>query len=192
MKRIKLKVETREETGKEASKKLRNSGYVPGILYSPHDKNNIMLKIPEKDLHLFLADKKHAHGIISLQIKDKEKKNKSRLAFVKDFQYDSLKKRINHFDFYGVTMKEKITLEIPVVIEGEPVGIKEGGILEVSLREVEIECLPVDAPETITIDVSQLGFNDSISISELTLPKGVKRIDDSDCTISSMFALTRL
>lgn len=192
MKRIQLQVETRETKGKEESKRLRNSGYVPGILYSPHDKENILLKVPEKELHHFLSDKKHAHGIIDLKIKKDDAKDVTRLAVIKDFQYDSLQKRISHFDFYGVTMKEKITLQVPIILEGEPKGIKEGGILDISLREVEVECLPADAPEAITVDISHLGFNDVLSLEDITLPKDVKLLTESDRTIASVVAPTKV
>ena len=190
MKRIKLDVETRDKIGKEESKKLRKSGYVPGILYSPHDKNNILLKIPEKELYQFLLDKKHSHGIINLKIKKDSAKDATRLAVIKDFQYDSLNKRINHFDFYGVTMKEKVTLQVPLVLEGEPKGIKEGGILDISLREIEVECLPGDAPEAITVDISQLGFNDVLSLADIELPKDVKLLTEPDRTIASVLPPT--
>jgi len=192
MKRIKLEVEMRDGKGKEESKKLRNSGYVPGILYSPHDKENILLKIPEKELHQFLSDKKHAHGIINLKVIKGDAKDSTRLAVIKDFQYDSLKKRINHFDFYGVTMKEKITLQVPLVLEGEPKGIKEGGILDILLREIEVECLPGDAPEAITIDITGLGFNDVLTLEEIELPKDVKLITEPDRTIASVVPPTRM
>jgi len=192
MKRIKLLVESRDKIGKEENKKLRNSGYVPGVLYSPHDKDNILLKIPEKELHHFLSDKKHAHGIINLEIKKDDVKNVTRLAVIKDFQYDSLQKRINHFDFYGVTMKEKITLQVPLVLQGEPKGIKEGGILDISLREIEVECLPEDAPEAISVDISQLGFNDVISLRDIELPKDVKILTELDRTIASVVAPTKV
>ena len=192
MKRMQINVETRETIGKEENKKLRNSGYVPGILYSPHDKDNVLLKIPEKELHHFLSDKKHSHGIINLKIKKDGTKDVTRLAVIKDFQYDSLKKRINHFDFYGVTMKEKVTLQVPIVLEGEPKGIKEGGILDISLREIEVECLPADAPEAISVDINKLGFNDVISLRDIELPKDVKLLTDLDRTIASVVAPTKV
>ncbi|MDD3656640.1 MAG: 50S ribosomal protein L25 [Atribacterota bacterium] len=192
MKRIQLQVETREKSGKEDSKRLRKTGYVPGIFYSPHDKNNILLKILEKELFRFLSDKKHAHGIIDLKIKTDDEKEVTRLALMKDFQYDSLLKRINHFDFYGVTMKEKVTLEVPIILEGEPKGIKEGGILDISLREVEVECLPADAPEAITIDISEMSFNDVITLQDVVLPKGVKLLTDINRTIASVVAPSKV
>lgn len=188
MKRIELKVETREKSGKEENSKIRKDGYVPGVLYSPHDKQNLLLKISEKELFRFLSDKEHAHGIINLKIKEKDNKKVTRLALMKDFQYDSLKKRINHFDFYGVTLKEKVTLVVPIILEGEPVGVKEGGILDISLREVEVECLPTDAPAAVNIDISEMGFNDVITLENISLPEGVKLLTEISRTVASVIA----
>lgn len=188
MERVQLMVETREKSGKEGSKKLRKNGYVPGVLYSPHDKENLLLKISEKDLFRFLSDKAHAHGIINLRIKQDDKKEVTRLALMKDFQYDSLKKRINHFDFYGVTLKEKVTLVVPIILEGEPIGVKEGGILDISLREIEVECLPVDAPNAVSIDISEMGFNDVITLQDIFLPDGVKLLTEISRTVASVIA----
>lgn len=192
MKRIELEVETREKSGKEESKRLRRTGYVPGILYSPRDRNNILLKIPEKELFRFLSDKKHSHGIIDLKIKTDKAKETTRLAVIKDFQYDSLRKKINHFDFYGVSMTEKVTLVIPLILEGEPKGVKDGGILDISLREIEVECLPADDPGAITIDISEMGFNDVITLQDIVLPKEVKLITDIDRTIASVVPPTKV
>jgi large subunit ribosomal protein L25 len=77
---------------------------------------------------------------------------------------------------------------VPLILEGEPKGIKEGGILDISLREVEVECLPGDAPEAITIDISEMGFNDVITLQDITLPKGVKLLTDVDRTVASVVA----
>ena len=192
MKRIQLLVETREKAGKEENKKLRRAGYVPGIFYSPYYKNNLLLKIPEKELYRFLSDKKHAHGIIDLKIKTDDKKEMTRLAVIKDFQYNSLQRKINHFDFYGVTMKEKVTLDVPLILEGEPKGVKEGGILDISLREVAIECLPADAPQAITVDISEMGFNDVITLEDVVLPKDVKLLTDISRTVASVIAPSKI
>jgi len=192
MKRIQLLVETREKSGKEENKKLRKAGYVPGIFYSPHYKNNLLLKIPEKELFRFLSDKKHAHGIIDLKIKTDDEKEVTRLAVIKDFQYNSLQRKINHFDFYGVTMKEKVTLEVPLILEGEPKGVKEGGILDISLREVAIECLPADAPQALTVDISEMGFNDVITLEDVVLPKDVKLLTDISRTVASVIAPSKV
>lgn len=192
MKRIQLLAETRDRSGKEESRKLRRTGYVPGIFYSPRDKNNVLLKITERELFRFLSDKKHSHGIIDLRIKYDDKKEVTRLALMKDFQYDSLRKKINHFDFYGVTMKEKVTLTVPITFEGEPIGVKEGGILDISLRDIEVECLPIDAPQSITVDISKMNFNDVITLEDIVLPKEVKLLTEIDRTVASVIAPSKM
>ena len=179
-----------EKSGKEESKRLRKTGYVR-VFFTPHGIRIAFIKNSGKGTLSFLSDKKHSHGIIDLKIKT-DKARKLLTAVIKDFQYDSLKKKINHFDFYGVSMKEKITLVVPLILEGEPKGVKEGGILDISLREIEVECFPADDPGAITIDISEMGFNDVITLQDIVLPEEVKLITDIDRTIASVVAPTKV
>ena len=177
MKKPKLEVELRDKVGKEINKKFRREGIVPGVLYSPHDKENLLFKIKTIDLSKVLSDK--AHGLIDLEINDGETKV-SRLAIIKNVQYNWLKKQIVHVDFYGVTLKEKLTLEVDIELLGEPIGIKDGGILQVELRKVEIECLPSHLPDSFKVDVSSLEVGDHISVGEMEVPEGVKVLTELD------------
>jgi len=189
MEKIKLKAELRNETGKGSNRKFRKEGIIPGVLYSPHDKNNLLLKIREGALSKLLSEKKHS--LINLEIDDGKKKNK-RLVLMKDFQYDSLKKRILHIDFYGVTLKEKLTMQVNVELVGESIGVKEGGILEFELREIEIECLPSNVPNTLTADITNLKIGDHFSVGEIAVPEGVKILTDADRVIASMAPPTKI
>jgi large subunit ribosomal protein L25 len=183
MDKTKLKVELRNETGKEANRKFRKEGMIPGVLYSPHDKENLLLKIKSEGLSKLLIEKKHS--LINLEIDDGKKKNK-RLAMIKDFQYNSLKKRILHIDFYGVTLKEKITMLINVELFGESIGAKEGGILEHELREIEVECLPTDVPSAYKVDITQLQIGDNITVGDIEVSKGVKILTEAEQVIASV------
>ena len=183
MDKTKLKVELRNETGKEANRKFRKEGMIPGVLYSPHDKENLLLKIKSEGLSKLLIEKKHS--LINLEIDDGKKKNK-RLAMIKDFQYNSLKKRIVHIDFYGVTLKEKLTMLINVELVGEPIGAKEGGILEHELREIEVECLPTDVPSAYKVDITQLQIGDNITVGDIEVSKGVKILTEAEQVIASV------
>jgi large subunit ribosomal protein L25 len=177
VKKPKLIVELRDNIGKESSKKFRREGMVPGVLYSPHDKENLILKVKKDGLSKLLSAK--SHGLIDLEIDDgKEKVN--RLAIIKDVQYNSLKKQIIHVDFYGVTLKEKLTLEVDIELVGESIGVKDGGILQVELRKVEIECLPSDVPDSIKVDITSLKVGDHISVSGMKVPEGVKALTEPD------------
>ena len=183
MDKTKLKVELRNETGKEANRKFRKEGMIPGVLYSPHDKENLLLKIKSEGLSKLLIEKKHS--LVNLEIDDGKKKNK-RLAMIKDFQYNSLKKRIVHIDFYGVTLKEKLTMLINVELVGESIGAKEGGILEHELREIEVECLPTDVPSAYKVDITQLQIGDNITVGDIKVSKGVKILTEAEQVIASV------
>lgn len=189
MKKPKLKVELRDNTGKEINKKLRKKGIVPGVLYSPHDKENLVLKIKNAELSKLLSAK--SHGLIDLEIDDGKKKV-SRLAVIKDLQYNSLKRQIVHVDFYGVTLKEKLTLEIDIELIGEPIGVEEGGILQVELRKVEIECLPSQVPESLKADLSNLKVGDHISVGDMEIPEGVEVLTAPDRIVAAVVLPTKI
>ena len=183
MKKPKLKVELRDNIGKEINKKFRREGIVPGVLYSPHDKENLVLKVKNDELLKLFSAK--SQGLIDLEIGDGKKKV-NRLAIVKDVQYNSLKKQIVHIDFYGVTLKEKLTLEVDIELLGESIGVEEGGILQVELRKVEIECLPSKVPDSLKADISSLQVGDHISVGGMEIPEGVKILTELDRVVAAV------
>ena len=189
MKKPKLKVELRDNTGKEINKKFRREGIVPGVLYSPHDKENLILKVKTDELSKLLSAK--SHGLIDLEVNDGKKKV-CRLAVIKDLQYNLLKRQIVHVDFYGVTLKEKLTLEIDIELIGEPIGVEEGGILQVELRKVEIECLPSQVPESFKADLSNLKVGDHISVGEIEIPEGVEVLTAPDRIVAAIVLPTKI
>jgi len=189
VKKPKLKVELRDVTGKEINKKYRREGIVPGVLYSPHDKENLVLKVRNHELLKLLSAK--SRGLIELEIDDGKEKV-SRLAIIKDLQYNSLKRQIVHIDFYGVTLKEKLTLEVDIELVGEPIGLKEGGILQVELRKVEIECLPSQMPDSLKVDLSSLKIGDHISVGDMIIPEGVEVLTESDRVVAAVFQPTKI
>jgi len=183
VKKPKLKVELRDNIGKEINKKFRREGIVPGVLYSPHDKENLILKVKNDELLKLFSAK--SQGLIDLEIGDGKKKV-NRLAIVKDVQYNSLKKQIVHIDFYGVTLKEKLTLEVDIELLGESIGVEEGGILQVELRKVEIECLPSKVPDSLKADISSLQVGDHISVGGMEIPEGVKILTELDRVVAAV------
>lgn len=189
MKKPKLKAELRDNTGKEINKKLRKEGIVPGVLYSPHDKENLILKVKNDELSKLLSAK--SHGLIDLEINDGKEKV-SRLAIIKDLQYNSLKRQIVHVDFYGVTLKEKLTLEVDIELVGEPIGLKEGGILQVELRKVEIKCLPSQMPDSLKADLSSLKVGDHISVGDMEIPEGVEVLTELDRVVAAVVQPTKI
>jgi len=189
MEKIILKAELRSGKGKEISKKIRREGKIPGVLYSPREKENTLLKVKKEDLFKLISTKRHA--MITLEINEENKRDEH-LAIIKDIQYDNLKKQIKHIDFYGVTLKEKIEVEIGIELVGTPVGIKDGGVLELDLREVEIKCLPSQIPDALSLDISQLKINEHITAGQLPLPEGIELITDPERIVVSVHPPTKI
>ncbi len=166
----------REERGKEKAKKLRKQGFIPGVFYEK-GKEAIPLAFNGKDLQKFLGE---SHAIVEIKVKGKKRNLK---AIIKDIQTHPLTDEVIHVDFQGVTMSEKLTAVVPVVLKGTPQGVKLGGMLEHLIRELEIECYPKDLPEKLEIDVSGLNVGDSIHVSDLKF-ENIRILDDPSETIA--------
>lgn len=160
-----LEMFDRKELGKGASRRLRAEGKIPAIVYGKDEPLSIAIDAAE-----FAREFKHVseNTIISLG-----SGKKSRDVLIKDYQFDLIKDKMIHLDFYEVEKGKSLTTHVPVKLVGNPVGIKEGGVLEEYLNELEVECLPKDLPEIIEVDISALDVGDSIHVEEVKAPKGV-------------------
>ena len=186
MEEILLNVEAREGTGRAKAKDLRESGFIPAVVYAS-DKKAQALKVSHSEF-LKLVHQHRVEGvIINLNLKgDKEKK---RPCLIKEIQYHPVHGDIIHVDFNEISLTKAIKVNIPVVAKGEPVGVKqEGGSLEHILWEIEIECLPTDIPKDIEIDVTALKIGDSIHVKDLAVPAKVKILNDPSSIVLSVTA----
>ncbi|HXM01858.1 MAG TPA: 50S ribosomal protein L25/general stress protein Ctc [Chthoniobacterales bacterium] len=183
----KLTVQTRAEVGRNAIKKVRKQGLIPGVIYGVgHEPIN--LEVNGRQLSTVLAHSSSENILLELEIVDGENKRNS-LAMIQEVQHHPLQRRILHVDFHAVSATEKITAEVPIETTGEPVGVKTGGgLLEHVLRDLEVECLPGDLPERIQVDVTNLDVNQSIHVKDLQLPAGVEAITDGDLTVVAVSA----
>ena len=150
----------RKMTGKEHSKVLRREGKIPGIFYI-HGEESVPLTLEAKQVSITIASKP---ALISLELDDGSKKE----AVIRQVQRDPVTTTITHVDFMGITRGVKITVFVPMLLSGVPVGTKIGGILEHLTREIEIECLPKNLPDKLEVDVSELDLGDSIHIKDLS------------------------
>ncbi len=166
MERKNLSVIERAEFKKSATKRLRKNGKIPAIIYGSKEPQAITLDALE--FH------REFHTISENTIINLKSENKSWEVLVKDFQEDLIKGEILHIDFYEIEEGRKLKTRAPVHVEGTPPGIKEGGVLQQRLYELEIECIPADLPDAITVDVSHLNVGDSIHVNEVDVPEGVK------------------
>jgi large subunit ribosomal protein L25 len=178
----KLTVQTRAVLGRNAVKKVRKQGLIPGVIYGA-GQEPINLELNSRELSTVLAHSSSENILLELEIVDGENKRNS-LAMIKEVQHHPLQRQILHVDFHAVSATEKITAEVPIETIGEPVGVKTGGgLLEHILRDLEVECLPGDLPGRIQVDVTSLDLNQSIHVKDLQLPPGVEAVTDGDLTV---------
>jgi len=181
MEKINLKAKLRDELGKEAVKKLRAQGLIPAVVYK--GKNSLNIKVPSKDFLEVIHTKAGENVVVNLQV---EAKKPSRTAIIKETQYHPVRGDILHVDFNEISLTEVLTVKVPIAVKGEAQGIKEGGVLEHALWEIEVECLPTQIPENVPVDVSPLKIGDSILVKDLHLPGGVKVLSDPETTVVSL------
>jgi large subunit ribosomal protein L25 len=175
-KRPSLEVEERSERGTRATKRLRKEGYVPGVVYGGDD--CLSFKVNNRVLRAALHE---GSALIDLKIGN----GAARPVIVKDQQHHPVRGQVMHIDLLEVRLDEKIASTVSVELENvdEAPGVKEGGVLEHVSRELNIEALPTDIPERITVDVSEMGINAVMHLSEVTAPDGVTFLDDPEETI---------
>ena len=181
-KQIKLSAQTRTGAGRTEVKKLRAQGKVPAVIYGAKQES-INLQLGARE---FVDVLKHSTGeqmLVELEINENGKTS-SKLALIQHVQHHAVRQTILHVDFHAVSADEQLHAHVTVETHGEPVGVKTyGGRLELLLHSIEVECLPKDLPEIITVDVSALNVGDAIHIRDLHLPKGVAFRGDGELTV---------
>lgn len=178
-----LEVTMRPEAGKQAARRLRRQGKLPGIIYGKKI-GNLAVIIPARQLEHILATEGE-NALLKL-IVGGEGQDKEFTAVIREVQRHPLKGNLTHVDFYQVSMEDKLRATVPVVLEGEARGIKEGGILQHGTREVEVESLPADLPENIVVDISRLGVGEHLTVGDIKVPPGVKILSEPDTVIATV------
>jgi large subunit ribosomal protein L25 len=173
-----LNAEPRAERGKGAARRLRRAGRIPAVVYG-HDEPHA-LSVEAREFH------KEFHTVSESTLINLKSPEGDRQVLIKDYEEDILTGNIIHIDFYEVEKGRKVHTRIALELIGSPIGVREGGVLEHSLYEVDIECLPKDLPEHMTVDVSGLDNGDSLHISDVTPPPGVEILNDADQTIAAV------
>jgi large subunit ribosomal protein L25 len=168
MAKYQLTAKTREDKGKGAARKLRREGYVPAVLYGEASENRL-LAIEARSLGALFRSVGMGSHLVDLEVEGDSSARKN-LALLKDIQQHPSRGDLLHVDLQLVSLKKKIHLTVPVVLTGEPVGVKtSGGVLELLSRELEIECLPDKIPDQIAVDVSALDVGDSLHVSDVSV-----------------------
>jgi large subunit ribosomal protein L25 len=184
-KQVKLTAQRREATGRSAIRKLKARGIVPAIVYGGKDKPQ-PLQVSRRDISLMLSHASGENILVELEIAGEKG---SRMALIQEIQHSPVGGDVLHVDFHAVSMDEKIEADVPLEPVGVANGVKNfGGLLEQSLRILEVECLPRDLPDKITVDVSGLNIGDSIHVRDIQLPAGVAAKTQPDLTAFSVVA----
>jgi large subunit ribosomal protein L25 len=180
-----LKVEKRKEIGKNEVRKLRAAGKIPAVIYGD-GKNAVSLTVDSKAVRTILQ-KDGINVIFKLEGLDKTK-----TAMVKDIQRHPVKDAFVHIDFKIIALNEAIEAAVPLEIIGSAVGVRDGGVLQQSMREINIKALPNDIPEKIELDVSELNVGESLHISDISSSKNVEILNDAEEQVVSVLAPTEI
>ena len=187
METIELSAEHRIRTGKEDTAKVRQAGSIPAILYGSEEPS-AAISIIDADLARILRKTGNHFVLLNLKIKGKDGE-KVESAIIKAIQRHPVNEKIIHVDFFRVSLKKQVSVDVPVELKGEAPGLKLGGVLQQSTRQVRVRCLPNQVPDAAIADVSALNVGGVVHARELILPDGVELLSDPAATILSIVTI---
>jgi len=179
-----LKVESRKAVGKQPTTKLRHAGRIPAVCYG-RDKDPLALSVDPDELMNILRGPRGLNSLIKL-----DGSAKDRTVFVQEIQKHPVERNLLHVDFIHVDPEKPLVRSVPVELSGRPEGVKLGGVLQFTRRELAIETRPANIPEKIVLEVDELLVGQSIHIEDVELPEGVKAIYDRNYAICAIVAPT--
>ena len=185
---VELQAKERAERGKNAARRLRASGMVPAVLYGDGSgaRGTTALAVPDRLVDYTL------HHLGDNALYDIDLGSGGSTARIVDVQRDPVTGRLVHVDFAPVNMRERIQVTVPLHVVGEAPGAEEGGVLQQVAYEVQIETLPGDIPQELTLDVSSLGMNENLTLADLTLPDGITLLSDPEEVAATVTAPTEI
>jgi len=184
---IKLKAKQRETSGKGAARRLRQNKVIPGIVYGPKSEP-VMLSLDAIEFDKIIRENGSTGLFFNLEIEGKKGKNKT--VMLKQMQMDTFSLNYLHIDLHEIDMDTVVTVSIPVEAVGQSKGVEEGGVLQMIRRELDVVCKPADTPDSIQIDISDLGIGDSVHVEEIDLGDNVEIPFDVDFTVITIGAPT--
>ena len=179
-----LAAQVRKEQKKGPARRLRQNGFVPAIFYG-RSAENILLAVRNDELIKLHKDKKD-HAFIKLIIDDGGSKNIEKLSLIKELQVQPLTGKFYHADFYEVDIKRKLTVDVSLRFIGKAIGVENGGELQHIRRGVKVSCLPLNLPDHIDVDVTNLDIGDSIKIRDLKVAEEITILDRPDSAVAAV------
>src|SRR5271155_4310749 len=180
-----LEAQPRTAGGKNDARRVRREGKVPGVLYGA-GKQALSVSLDPRQISRILRSASGHNTIFELALGASERTQ----AMIVDWQYEPIKGSLLHIDLKRIAMDKKLQVRVPIVLKGEPEGVKtQGGILEQVTREVEIECLPADIPTSIEADVSELVFGKVLRVSDLPHNEKIKFLSDPNQPVATVITV---
>jgi large subunit ribosomal protein L25 len=177
-----MTIQRREGTGKQPARRLRREGRVPAILYGGD--RPVTIAVDPREINRVMHGHEGGTQLLRVSFADS---GDSRMAIIRDMQFDPVSDRLIHVDLQEVRMDRPIQVSVPLRHVGEAIGVKEAkGILEMILREVQVSCLPGAIPEVLDADVSQLGIHDVLTVENLAVPDGVRILNDPGQAVATV------
>lgn len=159
-----LEASARDGRGKNAARRLRRSGRVPAVVYGGESKDGAPIAVDPETLFRILQGESGVNTLIALTVDG----GAASQVMVRDLQFDPISNELLHVDFYRLALDRAITVTVPVMLKGEPAGVKQqGGILDFVQRDVQVECMPTEIPEHLEVDVSELMIGQGVRLRDL-------------------------
>lgn len=171
---IALKADERTVGTQGQLNKLRQQGIIPGVVYGKQLEKPQPIKVDEKELLSLLRS--HPHALLEIEVPGIGKQP----VMLTEVQRDPLTRSVVHIDLHQINMNETVKTPVRIEVIGEAQGVKEGGILQLMIHELEVQCLPNEIPEAIEVDVAGLQIGDNLLVSDLKLPKDITTRIDAD------------
>jgi large subunit ribosomal protein L25 len=175
-----LDAKKRDGRGKNEARRLRVAGQIPAVVYGARKDGQapegVPVAVDPKEVLRILHSESGANTLINLKLDGGESR-----VMVRDYQLDPITHQLLHADFYQLAMDKAIIVAVPVVIKGEPVGVKQqGGLLDFVTREIQVQCLPTDIPEHIDVDVTELALHQSVRVKDIAESPKWKTVTDGE------------
>ncbi|MCE1248624.1 MAG: 50S ribosomal protein L25 [Firmicutes bacterium] len=186
MHQVNLKAKMRDNTGKNFCKKVRQAGGVPAVIYG-NKMENVLVSVDTSEFVKAITSSAGTRIIVNLNV-ESGKETKEYTTMISEIQKDVFQKKYFHIDFHKVSLDEKTHSDVPVTLRGESKGVKNGGMLDQLIWRIQVEALPLDLPEKIEIDITNLEEGQSISVKDIVLPEGVHSLVDASEMIAIVHA----
>ena len=186
MELIELNTNIRTTTGNGPARRLRQAGQIPAVLYGP-ETESVLLSVNISDIERVLKTGRIGQVLINLVIPNNGETS-TKTVMVKELQIHPVSRNFLHIDFYEITMDRKIIVNVPVTTTGKSKGVEIGGILQIIRRELEVQCLPLNVPKSIEIDITNLEIGDSIHVADIPRQTDIEFLGDENFTVATVIS----